>query len=199
MNDIGMAWIYCNYNERDKQTVHDLIASLLKQLVQDNPIISEGINSLYEEHHRKNTHPSLAELADKLGNEVGRYYKAFIIVDALDELVERDRKPLIDQIQSVAKKANLLITSRPLPMITRIFQDAKSIDIRADDRDVQKYIEDRISRAPRLSLFAEDRTLHDYIIDKMRENVQGMCVYLTLSQFIIYSPHCQGFYWLDCT
>ena len=85
---------------------------------------------------------------------VGRYSKVFIMIDALDELVEHNRGHLINNIQSLAITVNLMVTSRPLASIGPFFRDAKSIDIRANEQDVRKYIKHRILNNARLSLLA---------------------------------------------
>lgn len=175
--DIAIGCIYCNHSEQVQQTVRELVASLLKQFVQDHPVISEWVVSLYDKHHPKATNPSLNEIMDVLRKEIGRYSKVFIIIDALDELVEQNRGHLISNIQSLGNTVNLMVTSRPLSSIGPIFRGAKSIDIRANDQDVRKYIKHRILDNSRLSLLVgAEGTLHESISDKISTNVGGMYV-----------------------
>src|SRR5882672_9098600 len=89
--DVATTFIYCNHKEQAKHTVRELIASILKQLVQDHPAISEWAKALYDRHNSKATYPSLKELTEALRMEVGRYSRVFVIVDALDELDEIHR------------------------------------------------------------------------------------------------------------
>jgi hypothetical protein len=159
--------------------VRELIASILKQLVQDHPAISEWAASLYDKHNSKATYPSLEELMEALRMEVGRYSRVFVIVDALDELDELHRVRLIKVIQSLSNSVNLMVTSRPLPPIEAISRGAKSMQISASVDDVRAYIQHRIQQEPRLMLFAGERgELQQSIVDKISGNVQGMFVNL---------------------
>ena len=176
--DAATTFIYCNHKEHAKHTVRELIASILKQLVQGHPVISEWAMSLYNKHYSKATYPSLEELTEALRMEVGRYPRVFVIVDALDELDERHRIRLIKVIQSLSNTVNLMVTSRPLPPIEAIPRGAKSMRISASAHDVRLYIEHRIQQEDRLMLFAGQRgDLQQSIVDKISGNVQGMFVY----------------------
>ena len=48
--DVGIAYMYCTYRNRLEQTPIRLIASLLKQLLQERRFIPEGLKKLYEHH-----------------------------------------------------------------------------------------------------------------------------------------------------
>jgi hypothetical protein len=158
--------------------VRELIASILKQLVQHHPAICEWAMSLYDKHNSKATYPSLEELTEALRIEVGRYSRVFVIVDALDELDELHRVRLIKVIQSLSNAVRLMVTSRPLPPIEMISRGAKSIQISASAHDARVYIQHRIQQEPRLMLFTGERgELQQSIVDKISGNVQGMFVY----------------------
>ena len=130
------AFIYCNHNEQAKHTICELIASMLEQLVQDHPVISEQARSLYDKHYSKSTYPLLEELMEALWKEVDRYSRIFIIVNALDKLQEHHHIRLIQVIQSLSNTVNLTVTSCLLPLIETIFQEEKSIHISASAHDV---------------------------------------------------------------
>ena len=142
-------------------------------------MISEWVGSLYDKHYSKDTYPSLEELTEILRMEVDKYSRVFVIVDALDELDELHRVRLIKVIQSLSNAVNLMITSRPLPVIEVISRGAKSMQISASAHDVRAYIQHRIQQEFRLMLLAGERgELQQSIVDKIGGNVQGMFVYL---------------------
>jgi hypothetical protein len=176
--NVAIACIYCNHKEQARQTVRELVASLLKQFIQDRPEISECAKSLYDSHYPKATRPCLSELTEVLRKEVGRYSKAFIIIDALDELVERNRGHLIKEVQSLPHTIHLMVTSRYLLSIEQILWGAKSKEIHANERDVRTYINHCIRHEPRLSLLiGAGETLRKDIADKISIKVGGMYVY----------------------
>ena len=87
------------------------------------------------------------------------------MIDVLDELVEHNCGHLINNIQSLAITVNLMIMSRPLASIGPFFQDAKSIDIRANEQDVRKYIKHPIRDNAHLPLLiGPEGPLHDCIL-----------------------------------
>jgi hypothetical protein len=177
-NNVAIAYIYCNYKEHIRQTVSELIASLLKQLVQGSPATSDSAKSLYQRHTPQNTRPTIAELIKTLQSEIRTYSKVFIIVDALDECLEGNGGHLIRVLQSLTDAVNLMVTARPLPLIEQQFLNAIRLDIRANDNDVRQYVEDRIPREPRLvQLIGTDQALQDSIVNKIVEKVGGMYVF----------------------
>jgi len=101
----------------------------------------------------------------------------FIVVDALDECPEDNgtRAGLVTELRSLPGTVNLMVTSRDLTSIARVFLGAKRLDIRANTQDLRRYIQGRISREPRLAGHVKgDPTLQDYIVKKVLENVRGM-------------------------
>ena len=172
------AFIYCNHNEQAKHTICELIASMLEQLVQDHPVISEQARSLYDKHYSKSTYPLLEELMEALWKEVDRYSRIFIIVNALDKLQEHHHIHLIQVIQSLSNTVNLMVTSCLLPLIETIFQEEKSIHISASAHDVWSYIQHCIQQEAQLTLLVGEREdLQQRIVDKISRNIQGMFVY----------------------
>ena len=107
-NGVATASIYCNYKEQTEHTVSNLVASLLKQMVQDSRAISDDIKSFYKRHHRRAARPTLDQLTNILISEIQSYSKVFIVVDALDECREDDatRATLLEVLRSLPKQVN---------------------------------------------------------------------------------------------
>src|SRR5438034_8215160 len=47
---IGIAYVYCNFRQQDKQKAEDLLASLLKQLAQEQSPLPDSVKALYDQH-----------------------------------------------------------------------------------------------------------------------------------------------------
>ena len=173
-NSAFVLCIYCNYKDQARQTIPELVASLLKQVIQDQPQISDKIKSFYKHHKIQGGHPNCEELKKAFQSEIGTS-TVFVVVDALDECPERDQELLILELQSLASTLWLMVTSRPLPLIEQLFQDAIHLEIRATDDDVQKYIRSRILRERRLKVHVQrDKELQETIEHKVVANVKGM-------------------------
>lgn len=171
--------MYCSYKEEKEQTPVNLIASLLQQLVQRRFVISDELNKLYKYHIDKKTGLSLNECSELLRTEIARFSKVFIIIDALDEYIEGDgtRDTLLKGLRNLHLDIKLLVTSRHIPTIEREFKNDKRLDIRASDKDVERYLEYRISSNQQLtSHVKKDPSLKDTIVATIVRNAQGMYV-----------------------
>jgi hypothetical protein len=168
---VAVLCIFCNYKEQTEQTVLNLVASLLRQLVQGSHANLEGVKSLYTRHKNNNTRPTLDELSKMLESEIALYSKIFIVLDALDECREEDatRAKLLKTLLSLPKHVHLMVTSRNISSITREFEGMDRIDIRGTDEDVRTYIEGRIALAPR-----HIQNLRETIAKTILGNVDGM-------------------------
>jgi hypothetical protein len=177
--DVGVAFMYCNYKEQEDQTVANLIASLLQQLIQRHPVVPSKVRTLYQQHISKRTRPTLAECSELLLSELTGCQRAFIIVDALDECNEINgtRGSLIAELQRLPPTTYLLVTSRHVPSIESELNQSRRLEIRASDMDVRVYLEDRIEKERRLKQHIQaDPSLRNTIIDTIVEKAQGMSV-----------------------
>ena len=170
--NVSVACIYCNYKEQDVHTASNLVASLLRQMVQNSRAISDNVRSFYKYHQNRDTRPTLDEFTHALQSEIRPYTKIFVVVDALDECSEGNdtRANILKALRSLGRTVNLVVTSRDLPSIASEFQDAKCLSIYAHNDDMRRYIEGRIARTPRRHL----KTLQETIVSKIIENVKGM-------------------------
>jgi hypothetical protein len=149
----------------------------LHQLVWRNPVISDDILSLYRQHGKKQTRPTLRELSELLQLEVHRLSKVFIVIDALDECRESNgtRDSFVAEIRKLQPTIHLLITSRYISTMEREFEKAARVEIRASDEDVRRYLECRIENEGRLvRVVKADLALQATITNTIVENAKGM-------------------------
>jgi hypothetical protein len=151
-DDVAIMCIYCDYKDQAFQTVPNLIASLLKQIVQDCRTTSTNMRSFYKRHQSYDTRPTLDEFTQALQAEIGTYSKVFVVVDALDECPDHDgsRRKSLKTLRSLSGPVSLMVMSRYLGSITETFQETSQLDILADDEDVRKYIESELVSHPHL-------------------------------------------------
>ena len=142
---VGIAYLYCNFRQQQDQKPADLLASLLCQFVQGQPTVPKSMKSLYKRHKAKRTRPSFGEISKVLQSVVAGYSRTFIVIDALDECGASGggyRKFLPEIFKLQAKTGtNLFATSRFIPNITQEFHESPSLEIRANDGDVRKYLD----------------------------------------------------------
>lgn len=175
---VGIAYIYCNYRRQDEQRINDLLSSLLKQLAENQSSLPGSVKDLYDMHKPRRTRPSLNELSRVLQSVAAKYSKVFLIVDALDECRASDncRMMFLSELFDLQRKCatNIFATTRLIPEITGRFNGAVSLEIRAHDEDVRRYLEGRILQSG--SKFLE--TYQEEIKGEITRAVDGMYVRL---------------------
>jgi len=152
------------------------VSSLLQQLLQRRDSIPDSIYASYRKHTKRGTRPTLDEWTDLLETEIQTYWKRiYIVIDALDECDEETRVSLLKKVRGLPK-SNLLVTSRPNYAIRMEFRDSPSVEIRAIEDDLIKYIEGRIAhKEPRLKFhITGDPALLDEIERVVVTEAQGM-------------------------
>ena len=84
-------------------------------------MVDVRLGKLHETHYKKETRPTLDELKDPLSNVLPQYDKTFVVLDALDEVLnEKSRSDLVDCLRTFKQKSKLLITSRPVSAIEQL-------------------------------------------------------------------------------
>ena len=173
---IGVAYIYCNFQQQGTQKIDDLMASLLKQLAQGQSSLPGSVKDLYGQYKTKRTRPLLDEILRVLQSVAKMYSRAFIIVDALDECQVSDdsRARFLSELFSLQTRheVNIFATSRPIPQIINQFNGSVQLEIRAHDEDVRKYLDVRISRSESKLL----KTYREKIKTEITKAVGGMNV-----------------------
>jgi hypothetical protein len=182
--DIGIAYLYCDFPRQDTQKAEDLIPSLLKQLTHDRPSVLDSVKSLYDKHRPSRSRPVIDEISRTLQAAAATYSKVFIVVDALDEcqVINGIRARFLSEIFSLQAKcaANLFATSRPILEIKNEFKGRVLLEIHAHSEDVEKYLEGHVSEVPLLAegnLDVSKETkeiIKDEIKTKISEAVKGV-------------------------
>jgi hypothetical protein len=175
---VGIAFLYCNYRLRHEQGLAHLLASLLRQLAQGQPVFSSALSRMYDEHKSKGTRPSVEELCRALDSlvQTGGFLKVFLVIDALDEcdISNRSCSRLLDTIFNLQSECNVNIfaTSRFIPEITERFKGMPNLEIRASKEDVRRYLQDNLFILP--SFVIRNQDLQEEISTAITTAVDGM-------------------------
>lgn len=178
---VGIAFVYCSYKAQAHQTVANLLTAILKQLVQSSPQLVDSVQILYDKHISKDTKPMEDEVMTALKAAVGILSTVYVVVDALDELSNKDctshvRTRLMHQLRALQAKGDvrLLVTTRKIPdIVEEIFDDqTPSLELFADTEDVKKFIVGQFDRLPRC--IQRDPYLQDQIQESIVQAIDGM-------------------------
>ncbi|KAK8183666.1 uncharacterized protein BKA78DRAFT_299687 [Phyllosticta capitalensis] len=180
------AYIYCDYNQIGSQTPSALLSSLLEQFLRRTTRsgLPEEVNSLYREHARAGTRPTVDQLAEMFRRLTTSHKNIFIVVDALDEFASSDEAALefVDTIRRLGSNIRLLITSRHSTNFDSFFEDATRINIAAQGQDIQLYLETNIPKQSRLARHIRaDPKLQEEIVQNISQNAQGMFLLAALN------------------
>ena len=176
---VGVAYIYCNFRQQDKQGIGDLLASLVKQLAQGQSSLPGSVTDLYNRHKEKQTQPSFDEISRTLQSVAAIYSTVFIVVDALDECQVSNgcRHRFLAELFNLQVKcgANLFVTSRPISRIEKEFEGNTKLEIRASKEDVQRYLEGHMFLLP--GFVNQNPELQKEIKTRIVKAIDGMYIF----------------------
>ncbi|KAG4441352.1 hypothetical protein IFR05_003166 [Cadophora sp. M221] len=178
---IGVAYIYCSYNDQRAQTLDALLSSIIQQLISSCPAPSQMSDPLLQLaldfYDALDDHsPQTSDYVRLLEDVVVNLNRTFVLIDALDECAEVDNGGLNARAILISTLSNmplqLLVTSRQLESIRDLFPDTAELRIRPDRGDIQSYVKWRISdpihgSKKLLRLTRMNEGLQEYIIDQI--------------------------------
>ncbi|KAH6680743.1 hypothetical protein B0J14DRAFT_696095 [Halenospora varia] len=153
--------VLCSTATQDLQTLcYSMLRYIIRQL-SSSPLNPE-ISSLWNRHHKKGSNPSINELSETLIAILQDLQQdVFIVLDALDEYPQSDRKELLNVIDKLRAdgKFHLLITSRKeLDIQERIQPSATfSIDIEQSVKsDIKQFVQRVLAQDSELRRWDQD-------------------------------------------
>lgn len=168
--DICIAFVYCRYTEPLK--VRDILAALLRQLLEQFPHLMELVKALYARHVLEQTKPMQSELIAVISDIYRCFPNRFLFIDGLDEALYDEQFDLLDTLKSI--RANVFITSRPLVRLKDVFRNVEFFDITAREKDIQCLVSQHISRNPDLQQVLASEEQREAVIKKICESSCGM-------------------------
>ncbi|KAJ6563628.1 hypothetical protein DFH09DRAFT_920088, partial [Mycena vulgaris] len=176
----GVAVLYLNHKETEAQSPSNLLAGIWRQLVFGKPI-SPVVHQLYGKHLEQRTRPSLEDVSCVLHSTISEHSNVFLIVDALDEYPEQQRDILLRCLSALGLTVSLMLTSRPHINLDHVFESPETLEIRATEDDIRRYLDRQIVGSFRLSRHIENRpNLREEVETTIVRRSDGMCVQPTL-------------------
>ncbi|KGO63346.1 hypothetical protein PEX1_050930 [Penicillium expansum] len=171
--DVGIAYIYCNFNRQDEQRAQDLLSSLLTQLCKKRTSVPDAVRDLYKRHKTASTRPRFDEISKALYSVISMYSDVFIIIDALDECETTSRTRVLDELNKIRARAGAKVfaTSRPTE-IDNLFKGGAFLEIQAHEDDVRRYLDGNMFRLP--GFVNRNTALQEEIVTVISRHVQGM-------------------------
>ncbi|KAJ5275259.1 hypothetical protein N7505_003804 [Penicillium chrysogenum] len=179
-SDVAIAYVYCNFQRHNEQDAASLLGNILKQMVQRKHTVPSSVRALYNTHMHTGTRPSINEISEAMHSlsTASDFSSIFIVIDALDEcqISDRSRDILLDVVISMQAKRGcnvyLFATSRFIPEIIEMFNEQPTVEIRARENDVKRYIQGNLTMLP--SFVSRSPDLQEEISDAIAKAVDGM-------------------------
>jgi len=142
---LAVAWLYCDYNVGQEQTIVNMMGAILKRLVDRK--IPEDIRKAFEEGRR----PTLADLMRMLRIAIASLPQVYICIDALDECLPNDLPELLGSLKDIVRESprtRIFLTGRPhvREAIQRYFIKAVTIPISPKEEDIRNYVVMRLDK-----------------------------------------------------
>ncbi|KAJ7847153.1 ankyrin repeat-containing domain protein [Mycena olivaceomarginata] len=172
---IGVAVLYLDHKEIGTQSPTNLLAAIWHQLVVafEKPI-SLKVKELYRKHHVRRTRPSLEEIYSVLRSTV-EHSSVFVVVDALDEYPEDNRDTLLRCLWKLRPAVRLMLTSRPGIKICHVIPNIPTLDVRATEEDILRYLDGQIKNSHRFQNHGDEiPNLRRLIKEKIVKQSDGM-------------------------
>lgn len=178
-SDTRYAVLYCNYQDREEQTLLNVLGCILRQLYEQEPNgrrIPDVVHSEYNPDRPAMISPRTEDIQSWLSAAIAER-RTFLLLDGLDEMPEDIREDLIATLQLGSRAPQTLITSRELPDIFNTFEPSAWIRLRSTHGDVARVIAQRFSEGSGQSFlrrFKSDPDLQERITACVIGKAQGM-------------------------
>ena len=169
-----LAYVYFRYSDSADLTLKGVLESLLKQTLERHPESIAIVEKIYSEHSREGTQPSEAQILGLLRQLTDGMAITFYVLDALDEAPAHLRLAIVRTLVSL--NVRLFITSRPLRDMQARFPAAYTLDIAAQDDDIEQHVNKGINNSSGLLNLVEQEgeSLHKEILSVIKAKSSGM-------------------------
>jgi hypothetical protein len=184
----SMAYFYFDFRDVDKQTLHNLLPSLLIQLSARSDPFGDILSRLYSSHDRGERKPSDRAMVECLKEMLSLKAQGptYIIMDALDECpitstIPSPREEVLELVEELVglqlPNLHICVTSRPEHGIQAVLKRLTSCPVSLHDesgqqQDITDYVTSFVHSDQRMRRWREEDK--DLVIKTLSEMADGM-------------------------
>jgi Cdc6-like AAA superfamily ATPase len=183
-----LLYFYFDFTDTGKQTLNNVIRSLISQLYHKRKDAENLLDSLFSSCNNGQSQPTLESLCKVFLEMIDQVQGIYIVLDALDECRIRKgsrSEGLLAWIQSLSdlkqRNIHLLVTSRPEHDIELVLRklaqsDEDIVPIQSDliEDDIRSYVHTRVKTGEGLKRWRSRTDVLDEIEKVLMEKAQGM-------------------------
>jgi len=179
---VAVLYFFFDFNDSEKQRQDKMLRSLITQLFLHGRGAPKALSSLYSYYHNGGRQPEPVALVTTLREIFEKFNQTFIILDALDECM--DRHELLETLNSIVNwisdEIHLLATSRRErdiePSLDLIVNDRSKIGIQTKpvDDDIRAYVRGRLHRDPKMRRWINQPEVQTEIEEALMDKAHGM-------------------------
>jgi len=145
-----VAGLYCDFLPQQEQSTVSMLGAILRQLVSRGEIPEHIWGNLERAKEPFGIRsPLLPDMVENLNKTIASLQRAYVCIDAVDELAPKHRRDLLGSLQAIVRaspKMRILITGRPRidDEILEFFIKAVWIPISPSQDDIKSYLEMRL-------------------------------------------------------
>jgi len=178
-NRVAIVCLYCDYRDQGKQTLVNIMGSLLKQFLVHigKSHILQDIIRLLEQKKERGQRVETTDILQMLKVTLTQFNHSYVCIDALDELQAEVRKALLETLHNISTTVGtvgIFLTGRPhiATELTARFHIPQTIDIKARHDDIRAFLHHQISHDTNPG--AMNGVLREEIMASIIEKSKGM-------------------------
>ncbi|KAF5139339.1 hypothetical protein E5D57_003134 [Metarhizium anisopliae] len=142
-----VAFIYCNSQMQEEQTVRKLLCMNLHQLLSQCASIPVSVKAILESSMIFGEQPSIPRIIEAIFEVIEEKGGSYLVIDGLDQCSSLVREILLTYACGVQKHTDtsVMVTSCPTYSIEGWFAGDTTLRIRADPGDVECYLDGHLS------------------------------------------------------
>lgn len=173
-----LAYFYFDFKDEKTKHYRKLICSLILQLSARQSNKSEALERLYRDNEDGEQQPNVGQLKRALRDILEDSLETFLILDALDECVDRQEllKLIKECVTLETGSLHVLVTSRKERDIEMALGPSCTGQISVHDaqgnRDIELYIDERLNSDLKLKIWPVK--IREEISEKLKNDAHGM-------------------------